>query len=827
VLLARASGGAADPRWTQPLAAARFYAGLGQARAARDAGRLADAEALARTLAASGHPDSALASALAEDAAHERGRLAAGRAVAALRTGDTVAADQAYQLAVAAAPRDAWIRYGYASLLADTARPEAADLVMQPLAGIDAPEVRYALALYLDRVGRPAEAADQLEAIAPAAQTADMRRFARQLRCELAVRAARTLAGLGRRDAAVAGLRRLAGEEGLSNAALSQLSDGLFELGAAADAQAVVDRVRAAPLTVAGDYEGAVSVLGRAGQPDVAKALIDDLAQSGASPAEVARLRARLALGSADRFSRQGALDKAEAVLKAQIAVSGEDPELLAALGRAYTAAGQPAKALTVLQRLAALRPKDDGAALQLASAATAARALDAAGAALGRAASLSAEPGYALASAELDHARGADASAAATLRQALDVRDRLQAGDPMAALDPRLASRTRDVFAVGPLASDARDPAGEAMRRRLEVLNEAVYPALKVRVAGSEHTGDRGLSRLDRRSVELAAVTPLGRGRLEIAAGVERLDAGAARPGAAARFGAGPLAPASGAPGRTEVKGARLVASYTTGALSTEAEIMAFRGRPAAFAGAVRWSPRLTSDLQGDFAFERRPVTDSLTAFAGAEDPRAGLSWGQVSRTGARAGLTLTHADRGIYGVVAAHAYDGRRVRGNASAQLDVGGFARLAGKGETQLTGGLNLDLQTYRRNENIFTYGHGGYFSPQRFASLTAPLRFKAHPGRWQVQAELAPGVQSFREGGAPVFPTAPGLQTQLPPDRQRLDGSHKRGLGVSGEASVGYELTPAVLVGFDAGADTFGAYHERHATLRLRVRYGQPR
>ncbi|HKR89812.1 MAG TPA: cellulose synthase subunit BcsC-related outer membrane protein, partial [Phenylobacterium sp.] len=247
------------------------------------------------------------------------------------------------------------------------------------------------------------------------------------------------------------------------------------------------------------------------------------------------------------------------------------------------------------------------------------------------------------------------------------------------------------------------------------------------------------------------------------------------------------------------------------------------FKGRPTGFSGEARWSPKPANDVQAELALVRRPVMDSLLAYAGTEDPRAGVSWGQVSRSGAQGGLTLTRGDLGAYAVLAGYAYDGRRVRSNASAQLDVGGYAQLYRRGSTVLKGGLNLDLQAYRRNENAFTFGHGGYFSPQQFVSLTVPLRFSRKTGAWRIEAQVSPGWEHYREGDAPVFPTAPAWQAQLPAGQSTITGSRKQGLGVSGEARAEYSLGPRLLVGAEVGGDTFGAYRETHAALRLRLRF----
>lgn len=831
-LLAQAMAAAGDAHWAAPLASARFYSALQKAQTARDTGDMDGADQIAQQLAASDYADRGLAQDLAADIAHRRAENDSRAALAAWRAGDAQGADDAFRKAVSRAPDDPWIRYGYAGFLNAGRRLDEAWAVMRPLAGATSPDARYATALFLDGAGRPGEAADALDAIAPADRSADMRRFERQLRCELAVRAARALGQVGRSRLAVAGLHRLADEPDLPTAALSQLADGLFELGDAPGATRLVDRALAQPRSAPSDYEGAVSVLARAGRSGDAQTLIAALAAASDGPqaqAQIVRLRARAALGAADRYSNRGELDQAIGVLRAQLAETLDDPELLSALGRAYLSAGRAGRAMQVFDALTRLRPQDEGAWRGLTAAALEARDLPVARRALARARDISPnDPAIVLASAELDRAMGENRAAVTELRTAVAAHERARAGDLDGLLDANVVRRTQAVFEIAAVAPDASDPAGDRLREQLDRAYEVASPSLQPRLGWANRSGEAGLSRLETTSAALAGGVPVGRGRFEFTVQGERLDAGAMSAAGAARFGAGPLAPAAGPTPKTRVDGSTVEVAYAAGDLRLGLGLVDFANRPAEMSGELRWTPKLAGDLQAEVAVTRRPVTESLVAYAGTTDPRAQVgggaaAWGQVSRAGAQGGLTLTRRDLGAYAVLAAFAYDGRNVRANDSAQLDIGGYAHLLGRGATTLMGGLNLDLQAYRHNENAFTYGHGGYFSPQQFVSLTAPLHLRSTAGPWRLDARVSPGYARYREGDAPVFPTSPAWQARLRPDQSMVIGARKQGLGVSGEAKVEYALGPRLLIGAEFGGDTFGAYRESHAGLRVRLRF----
>jgi thioredoxin-like negative regulator of GroEL len=826
-LLGRASAGSKDGRWAAAQASAAFYAALKEAETARDAGRFDAAETLAGPLARSSFKDHGLAAELLADLGRRRAQGEAADAVAAWRAGDLRRAGQGFQRAIADAPQAPWTRYRYAAFLGGAHRPDEADAVMRPVAADTSADARFALALYLDGAGRPGAAAETLDAVPAADRSADMRRFDRQLRCELAVRAGRALGQAGRSRAAIAGLRRLAEETDLPNAAVSQLADGLFELGDEASALSLVQRASAAEVTAPRDYEGAVSVLARAGKPAEAQALIARLAtasQEPGAPAELKRLRARAALGTADRFSRHGDFPEAIRVLKAQLAETLDDPELLGALGRAYVASGRPDRGLQVFDALSKLRPKEEGAWLGLASAATGMRDFEAARQALARARQLAPDdPAIALAEAELSQAAGDEPAALSDLRFVLSAHERLRGGDLSGVLDPVVYVRTRQSFDLTPAGASGDDPAGDRLRERIDQLYDLTSPSLEPRFGWAHRTGDPGLGRLTTMTGALGGGIRLGPGRLELSARGERLDAGAMTAASAQRFGVGPLTPGAPSLAKTAVSGASLEAAYQLQDLRAALGAFGFSGRPAGVMGELRWTPQVTSDLKADIGVARRPVTETLLAYAGTRDPRGGPSWGQVSRTGGHAGLTLTRSDAGAYAQLAAASYDGHNVRGNASVQLDVGGFARLLTHGQNQLTGGLNLDVQAYRHNEDAFTFGHGGYFSPQSFVAVSLPLRFTTKAGRWHVDARVSPGYQSYREGDTAVFPTAGALQAALPPGEAVFAGSHSKGFGGSAQAVVEYALGRGVTLGAEAGADTFGAYRETHALIRLRARF----
>jgi hypothetical protein len=63
--------------------------------------------------------------------------------------------------------------------------------------------------------------------------------------------------------------------------------------------------------------------------------------------------------------------------------------------------------------------------------------------------------------------------------------------------------------------------------------------------------------------------------------------------------------------------------------------------------------------------------------------------------------------------------------------------------------------------------------------------------------------------------------------LPAPQATLFGGRRQGFGGSGAAVIEYSIAPGVTLGAEAGADSFGAYRETHAAIRLRARFDGPR
>jgi tetratricopeptide (TPR) repeat protein len=159
---------------------------------------------------------------------------------------------------------------------------------------------------------------------------------------------------------------------------------------------------------------------------------------------------------------------------------------------------------------------------------------------------------------------------------------------------------------------------------------------------------------------------------------------------------------------------------------------------------------------------FDRDSVKETVVSYSGAQDPLTGIKWGGVVANTASLLGNWGNEKAGTYFSTAFHYITGKNVKDNQRVEGTLGSYWRLVALPAGSLTAGLNLFAMHYTSNLRYFTYGHGGYFSPQRFVLFNVPLTWT---GKWkllQYTASTSIGSQSFSENASAFFPTAPSLQ-----------------------------------------------------------------
>lgn len=180
-------------------------------------------------------------------------------------------------------------------------------------------------------------------------------------------------------------------------------------------------------------------------------------------------------------------------------------------------------------------------------------------------------------------------------------------------------------------------------------------------------------------------------------------------------------------------------------------------------FTGRLMWRPG-----NGPITISgvRDSEKDSQLSYAGLRDPAGntlatlGQIWGGVVYN--QGNLQFAHGDAqsGFYFNVGGQYLTGYNVVKNRRIDGNGGAYWRVKTMPEYgTLNIGVNFFAMHYARNENAFTHGMGGYFSPQGYFLANVPFSFTGHYlTNWHYAVVGGLGVQAFQEDKTPLWPLA---------------------------------------------------------------------
>jgi hypothetical protein len=118
-------------------------------------------------------------------------------------------------------------------------------------------------------------------------------------------------------------------------------------------------------------------------------------------------------------------------------------------------------------------------------------------------------------------------------------------------------------------------------------------------------------------------------------------------------------------------------------------------------------------------------------------------------------------------------------------------------------------------FDRNLRFFTFGQGGYFSPQKFAHGGFTLSWRRDGAvHWEAAAE--PGYDAFSEDSSPAFPVAgPGDPTGPPYPARTSSGA-----SFNGHLQLGWAVTNSFEAGFTVAVQRAPEFQEMRAGFVLR-------
>ncbi|MGJ7484908.1 cellulose synthase subunit BcsC-related outer membrane protein [Variovorax sp. LT2P21] len=383
-------------------------------------------------------------------------------------------------------------------------------------------------------------------------------------------------------------------------------------------------------------------------------------------------------------------------------------------------------------------------------------------------------------------------------------------------------------------------------LQSELQALEVDRSPTITAGTVYRNRAGEGGLSRLTDLQVPVQARMPVGEGKMVVSATPTVIDAGKLSGDYAtrSRFGEGPLGGLADsvlnttAPGSQNASGVGLAVGYEGKNLNASVGTTPLGFQETNVIGSVSYGGAVTDTLSLKGELSRRPITDSLLSFAGTKDPLTGQKWGGVVASGARMDVTRDDGTYGLYGYGSYGVLTGLNVADNNRAEVGGGMYMHILRGTGSNLTAGMNIGLMHYDKNLSYFTFGHGGYFSPQRYVSVAFPVDWSGRANRlsWRVNASL--GVQSFTQNDSPYFPTdavrqnvsytmaglASGLNLTGPGYNGMYAGSTETGLAYNFAGVLEYQLAPQLYLGGALGLNNAQNYRQLTGSIYLRYLFG---
>jgi tetratricopeptide (TPR) repeat protein len=223
-----------------------------------------------------------------------------------------------------------------------------------------------------------------------------------------------------------------------------------------------------------------------------------------------------------------------------------------------------------------------------------------------------------------------------------------------------------------------------------------------------------------------------------------------------------------------------------------------------ATITGRFSWTP-----AGGPFTFNfvRDSIKDSQLSYSGLRDPKGdtlgtlGQIWGGVVYNQGQIQIKHGNAESGYYFAASGqyingyHVLDNRRFDGNGGAY-----WRAYAAPEFGNLNVGANFFAMHYTNNQNAFTHGMGGYFSPQVYFMANMPITWQGHyEDRWHYNIMGALGVQAFQEDSTSLWPLVADKALETSQNNPMLPNVTSISGNYDLRSQVAYQINPHWFAG----------------------------
>ena len=240
---------------------------------------------------------------------------------------------------------------------------------------------------------------------------------------------------------------------------------------------------------------------------------------------------------------------------------------------------------------------------------------------------------------------------------------------------------------------------------------------------------------------------------------------------------------------------------------------------------GEVSAAPTFLARAKGGWftvsAFQT-PVKETILSYTGIVDPYGSKAWGRVLKTGVSAEAVFPFSGPHWFSIGGGYdSYAGQDVMDNKdfNATTSVG---RAFSTGTWDIAAGVFGYMAKFDKNSNFFTYGHGGYFSPQNFAlgGLMLSMETKPMDNYW-AEISLSASYMTFTNEASPKYPLAVDASIMA----EQFPKETISQMGYAAKGRVYRLLGGNWLIGAGAEFGKASDYTETIFFVTLRYQFGQ--
>lgn len=731
-----------------------------------------------------------------------------------LAVGDNIGARASLNKSLKLNPDNPWVRFSLARLDVKSGQTRAAKDLMYNMPYSDTSNqvgVLFASALFSIDIQDWKKAQAFLDQIPQNDRTREMQELRKTIVVREEIDQAINLAKQGDKVAALEKLNQIQLASTSDFAVMSILANAYVELG---ENKRGVNLMRQAiAKTTPAKTEELIeylTLLSKTKEDSEAAPVIAQLEKrqlSGADKTNFNNLLFIYSLRQADELRKSGNLTAAEAKLAPLLVQRPNDPAVNDTLALVYQDSGQNLKALDMYKKLVRQNPRNIDIRFGAARLALRDGDSDFANANLEAILSLAPKDPDVIASvARTYRSEGQNKQAEILYERSLSL----------------MAAANIKSSAQGAMQADRPTPMSDSQRQIMGELGELKQERSVTVLAGVQirnRSGNSGTSKLTDVEAPIQISLPLDDGKVTMQVTPVSLDAGSI---SANSFVNNPYGIGNTPSQSQTASGVGLSVGYKINGLTVDAGTTPVGFTYTNFTGGVKYDGTLdeAKTLSYTINLSSRPVTDSLLSFAGAKNNSTGQKWGAVMSSGGRFNLSKDLGGYGFYGSAAFYSMAGHNVESNSRRDFGVGTYINIYRRPDSELTTGLNYTNLSYKQNLSNFTYGQGGYFSPQQYNALTIPVLWAQTSEQLSYQLRAGIGYQGYTQNSSNYFPTNAALQAANP--SLIFPGLSSTGISYNLAANSEYKLASQLYFGVTAQTDNTatGTYRQWGAGAYLR-------